>query len=295
MKHENVATASLTVGERPDHLSFGQVSKLSSLYSLSCPRQWAYNKLMQLPARKSKALWYGQALDAGATAYQEARVKGKPLDYCRRIGMTATQTALQQSELPADPPRRFVVDAFLILAEWLAQNSDPVAVQTEHEFTVWGSDGQIIKVIGRSDWIERSGVVVDLKWSGSARWTGEGEDIKWNEDWLHSPRDQVCFYHMARLAETRRAHIEAPIGNGRVVVVCASAQRKQAIVRAHDFTITEADMDRCIGAIIEADDIAGADRHPARPGDACRFCAYVDRCQADSARLAATDLELARV
>lgn len=289
-----MTTAALPVHPRPDHLSYGQVTKLSSVYSLSCPRQWAYARLMGLPARKGDGLQYGSALDAGATAYQEARVKGKPHDFARRCGMTATQGSLQASSLPANLDRQFVVDAFLVLADWLDANSSAEAVQTEHEFTVWGSDGEVIKVVGRSDWIEAGGRIVDLKWSGQNRWTGTEDDTAWNQDWLRAVHDQVTFYHMARLAGARRSGaMPAAGGLGRVVVVRAGVKHKTAIVRAHDFNISAADIERCTAAIVEADEIARSDRHPARPGDACKFCAYTDRCRIDLARLAATDQEVA--
>jgi PD-(D/E)XK nuclease superfamily len=293
--HANPAVGPLAVGPRPDHLSFNQVSKLSSLYPLSCPRQWAYRTLMGLPDRKGPALWFGGALDAGATAYQLARIKdSKDHEKARRTGFNAVVGALNVADLPAeDRPHTFVVDAALMLFDYLADTPLPAEVQSEHQFTVWGADGEIVKVIGRSDWIEQDGTTVDLKWSGTPRWDKSGN---WDESWLRQKRDQVCFYHMAQLAAKQRMWPDKEFsanGKGRILVVCHSTRRKAPVLQAVDFQLTYADINRCIGAIQEADAIAGSDRHPPRPGEACRFCKFVDRCQTDSARLASTDAEVA--
>ena len=171
----------------------------------------------------------------------------------------------------------------------------PASIQRDHVYMVRTLAGGQRKMIGYSDWIEPDGTIVDLKFTGSARWNAAGV---WAEDWLTEKRDQVCTYYMGRLYAERVGTPDPTspvIPRGKIVVVCASMYRKNPVVKEHTFTFDDELVAELADAVRDADNVAVSEYHEPRPGEACRWCSYTDRCKNDSRRFAPLTRELAMV
>lgn len=289
--------AELKLNAPPKHLSWSQVSNLSGLYRLSCPRQWAYYKLFGLTSPANANMICGALLDDAIQVFWMTRRRGE-------TSVAATAAAL--SFLEADAPRRewpdpdragdytaAVLGGMAAFADAHVAAPVPATCQDKHEFTVRGNDGALVKVIGFSDAIEADGTITDYKWTGKARWDREGN---WSQDYIAGKKDQLAIYYMARVAQAKRNVRMNPtlvVPRGRLTVVYGGLRVKTAQVRSIDIDLGEVDVARLVGAIKEADAVARGDRHPARPGDACGFCAFTDRCRDDLARTCGRTEELA--
>jgi hypothetical protein len=280
----------------PDHLSFSQITKLSMRYDSSCPRAWAYGKLIGLPYTPSKSMILGSALDQAVQVYFSRLLCGDSSQVAHVMGLESLERFFDTvAEWPADADKGahliMMSGAYTTFVEEYAMTAQVVAVQRPHEFFVRTADGER-KVIGFSDWIEADGTIVDLKFSGSAHWDGFGV---WREDWCARVHDQLTSYYMGRLSDERAGKPDgvAPVvPRGRVVCVVASLNRKSPVVKHRDFDLTTIDVAALADAAREADLTARADYHPMRPGPACGWCSYVDRCRSDNARLSTRTLEL---
>lgn len=267
---------------RPDHISFSQVKWLHPAYERSCPRSWAYEKLLGIPGDAGgPGLHCGKALDEGAQAFLVARLLGESPAGATMAALDCVGASCAASMLSVDYAVK-VGEAMRLLSDYLI-GVKPASVQEEHRFAVRGRDGQPINVLGYSDWITTDGVIVDLKWSGVARWDRDGN---WHQDWLSVVRDQLTTYRMARAMDTE-AYTPAPVTNAaRVVVVHHGLRKKEPELRTVDLTLDRGDAVRVAARIVEADAVAARGVYPARPSVACDRCPHQSRCRTDNDRFA---------
>lgn len=286
----------------PRRLSHSQISTLHPDNRWSCPRQWSYGYLMKLPRPASAAQCMGRMLDEAATGFWIARAEGKELP---AAVMDAEYAAYAENEKcewpPGDDKSRYMaaMDAIPELCGFLVshgQTPAAMSLQLSHEFTVRGTDGELVTVTGRSDWVEPgligTPVVVDFKTTGTRRW--DKDDVP-EADWLQRCREQITVYRLALAATGLPDGTVVPVaGPAAVVAACVSPSRKTPVFARFDFTITDADAELMLARIVEADELARREWHAPRPGDACGFCPFVERCRSDLRRGVMPDAEVAR-
>ncbi|HEV7680011.1 MAG TPA: PD-(D/E)XK nuclease family protein [Candidatus Dormibacteraeota bacterium] len=290
----------------PDHLSFSQVSALSGRFVRSCPRRWSYKKLFGMQDKPGTAMLCGTLIDQAAQTYLLRRQVNVEPEKARQAGLDQLMTQAPALEWPAstDVERytQLVAEGYTALTFYLGETV-PATVQERHEFTVRGEDGELVEMIGYSDWVTSDGVIVDLKWTGKARWNKDG---LWDEEWLREKRYQLVTYWTARAADRHRLDRANDMASaaglpvtpwsqasvtrvGRIVCVQHSLRQKQPVVKSIDLCLTLDDRAYMIGAIREADTIMRSGIHSPRPGLACQpypgiSCAFVDQCRHDLGR-----------
>lgn len=282
-------------------LSHSQITTLHPDNQWSCPRQWSYSTLMKLPRHPSAAICVGRMLDEAATRFWIE--VGEEHDFTTSV-MAAESAAHyegSQCEWPTGEDigakKQSAIDAVEELCRFLNMRCEPplaFGMQLTHEFTVRASDGELVTISGRSDWIESvvgRVAVVDLKTTGTRRW--DKNDVP-DEDWLRRCHEQVTVYRLGLAATGLPDGTAVPIdGPGVVIAACVSTRRKEPVFARFDFDVTQADADRVLARIVESDELARQATHPARPGDACSFCPFVERCRSDMDRLVRPDGEVA--
>jgi hypothetical protein len=288
----------------PTHLSWSQVSKLAGRYPYSCARAWAYDKRLGLPFVSSPALLLGSAIDAGANAFFKVRMAGGEIDTATEAAGTAAghewsarlAEATMNEALTPEREALYVQALGEALAVYCAARAEiiPGAVQQKHTFTVRAAAGHAITVIGYSDRIDADGTIVDLKYSGSAKWDSAGN---WNTEWVDEKRDQLAIYYLARIAEWNRFRNRVGAGDltatwggpevvprARLEVVYHRVGMRTPQFRLLDLEFHDADVERVVANIREADERARSGIYPARPGAACQWCSHVTRCREDEAQ-----------
>jgi hypothetical protein len=162
----------------------------------------------------------------------------------------------------------------------------PESVQEQHEWICPSDDGDI-RVIGFSDWIV-NGEICDLKFRGRAPWNNVGE---WDQTFVLPVVDQLHHYYFGRLYAAKRDNLPEPPDRGRVVVMVYSSSRRNPEIREYSVTLSRDLYPEIAASVIEAHGAQVSATHPPRPGAACEWCPYVERCRIDSARYAVrTDL-----
>lgn len=296
-------TAVATLQAPPDHLSFSQVQKLHPRYGRSCPRAWAYEKLLGVPRDSGgPGLHCGSALDRGASAYLLSRLLGAPPASAWVAADDAVRAYCAAAPWPAGTDTLAytakVIEGMEVLSHYLL-TAQPASIQEEHLYSVRRAptsldDYGVVPMVGYSDWIETDGTIVDLKWTGTARWSKDGT---WHRAWLDEKRDQLTTYWIARMAEQAAygdTYTPAPVtAQARLVVVYHNLKLKTPVLRTIDLTLNVGDRATMLGVIREADVIANRGQYPARPGAACERCPHLDRCRDDNARLEPNVTELA--
>lgn len=291
------------LGAIPDHLSFSQITALSKRYARSCPRSWAYDKLLEARrvSKPAPGMLVGLIVDRSIQAYWGSRLVGHKPELVRSITFGEANKQVQkvadQWREPAKSAQYVTIamECLEALYEYVSQiNGLPLGVQTQHK---WLCDNGVedtkITVIGNSDWIESDGTIVDLKYSGRASWNSEGV---WNPGWVQRVTDQLFHYYLGRrwqvyqVNQQRRAlgqpELEVPAAKGKIVCITHALNRKSPEVRDYhiDFDLTM--YQEIADSVREAWNAQHAEAHPPRPGDACDFCPYVARCQRDNERYA---------
>ncbi len=283
----------------PDHLSWSQISRLSTAYPRACPRQWAYGRLLGLLPSSTDGTGrkIGRILDDAVAVMfvtrLDAATDGEAIVLADML--RTAEDGIETAEFPADKAEAYaglVLAAIEVLYEALLAVR-PATVQETHDFYVHRlTGGEPIKVVGRSDWVTVDGVIVDLKWTGRKPWTADGE---WDEGWLTEKRDQTALYWLGRQAAAQRAELPAPPPRARILVVSGMVPRphkdgtrgKASVsMNSYDFTFTADDRLRMIERVREADAAQHAPTHPALPGEHCQFCDYLAICRTDQARTA---------
>ena len=277
--------------EVPTYLSFSQLTKLSSRYRNACPRAWAYNKLMGLPGGVGNGMILGRSLDNAVTSFFQRRILGDTFDSAYESALREVSAAINADGNGfEDNAKRERSEYVEMMERALATFADvyrdhiPASLQHDHVYEVRTEGFGNVRMVGYSDWIDADGVINDLKWSGAAKWDADGV---WYDDYLAQVRDQICTYYMGRVYAERMGVLDATapvVPRGRVVVVTGKVNSKTIAVKAHDFEFTDELVKEIADAVREAVEIAHADRHPARPGDMCSYCPYLERCRSDSAR-----------
>lgn len=271
---------------RPDHISFSQLTQLSSAYRLACPRKWAYAKLFDFPdIGAGRSMMVGKALDAGVQSYWRARIVGLSAENAELLAEQSRREALAEmapKDAMATAAERLSSECLTLFIKEHRDSEPPASVQEEHVFTVRGTDNEIVSVLGYSDYILTDGRIVDLKFSGSPRWDSAGF---WQEVWLTEKRMQLTMYAMARHAVLTPSETFQP-AKGRLTVLTHAVNRKAPQIRSIDLSILPWDVEAIVTQIREADAIARSGFHPPRPGIACQWCSYTERCRLDLARTA---------
>jgi hypothetical protein len=271
----------------PDHLSFSQLRALSTRYARSCPRKWAYERILNIetPDRPGPALLCGKIVDEAVTALLQARMMGWSEN---TQGMMMTKSVEDNLELwapsfpqgKAEAYARIIMEGAAALRTFLVDVA-PVTVQEEHVWHLRGADKREITMVGYSDWVESDGTIVDLKWRGSPPWNRLGE---WDQSYLSAIYDQLSVYYVGRMAAAKKVELSAvPPARGRVVVLSHALNRITPVVRQYDFEITPAMVRDVMDVVREADAAQHAETHPARPGPQCERCDFLERCRTDSA------------
>lgn len=199
---------------------------------------------------------------------------------------------------------------------FLTSEGDKAAAvcQDRHEFKIDLGDRKVT-IVGYSDRIDQDGTLVDHKLSGSPRWT-EIDDpdwtppedapervwnertkrwnkakkpeapklLQWEQRYLSEKSDQLLCYALSRWAEEkRRGEALDPPLNGKARLVVVYAKRSLKVPQVHSVEI-DLDFDRgqeLLYRFGQAERIVQAGRFPLRPGKACDFCSFVERCRAD--------------
>jgi len=282
----------------PNHFSFSQVTRLSSRYKSACPRSWAYNRLVGLPGGMGNGMILGRALDSAVTSFFQRRILGDN----PAVAMAAAQPIIVE-EITSNVqwveqrhPRSDYVEmmntAFAAFCEEYAAHI-PASLQHDHVYEVATPPYGNTRMVGYSDWINQDGVINDLKWSGATKWDKDGT---WYPDYLFQVRDQLCTYYMGRLFAERSGVLDASapvVPRGRVIVVSGSINRKTPAIKSYEFEFDDELVAAVADATREAVAIAHGIAHPARPGDHCSFCPYLERCRKDSARFVPITAEMA--
>jgi hypothetical protein len=281
-------------------LSWSQIHQLAPDYELACPRQWAYQRVLRLPTTGSVAMYAGGAVDAGLTALLAARMKrrkeDRAIDLAKRAGRDRLDESLAALQEPLHEEQAAAYGQLVETAiEHFARERGrlvPAAVQTEHAYTVRQRDGALVTVVGWSDRIDKDGVVVDHKFSGVPRWKNGGDE--WDEAWVRERRDQLCLYWLARRAERKRGEGRRTpvVPRARLEVIYAKVGLRTPQLRALELEFGPEDEERALEAVRTAYETVRDGRLPARPGPACRWCSFRDRCVDDEKRrgLAFVDL-----
>lgn len=270
----------------PKHLSFSQMTKLSSRYERACPRSWAYNKRFGLPGGFGNGMILGRALDEAVQSFFGRRqFADRAGDAFAAALPVIAETIMSGQWTEQKRPRKDYVEmmenAFHAFVE-VYRDLLPASIQRDHVYEVATPRGRR-RMVGYSDWIDADGTINDLKYSGSARWNADGD---WYPEYVATVRDQICTYYMGRVYAERVGVLDATapvVPRGRVVVVHAQINRKEPVVKSLDFEFTDELVGEIADAVREADAIAASDYQPPRPGPACQWCAYVERCQSDLA------------
>lgn len=281
-----------------DHLSYSQISQLSSRYKYSCARKWAYERIAGVPTYSGMPLICGSAFDAGANTYFESIMRGAPwdeaLDFAKEEAGSVFDTLLLTENLRENPGAKSgqYKESMLIALHHFGVLSKDVKVgltQQRHEFTVRASDGYVRTILGFSDRIDTDGCIVDHKYTGSPKVDSQGN---WDMEWVGEKRDQLVVYWLSRMAEYQRALASGEAWNqppvepqGKLVVVCMRSNSKTPTIKEYKMEFDNSDRDRVLSIISESDRTARSGRYPMRPGDACQFCSALERCRSDAAKV----------
>jgi hypothetical protein len=279
--------------EVPNHLSFSQLTKLSPRYANSCPRSWAYNRLIGLPGGMGNGMILGRALDNAVTSFFQRRMIGDNPAVAASAAYHEIPDAIlensqwQEQKRPREDYVEMMSTAYTAFVDKYVAHI-PASLQHDHVYEVATPPFGNTRMVGYSDWIDDDGVINDLKWSGSPKWDGDGV---WYPDYVAQVRDQICTYYMGRLYAVRAGVLDATaplVPRGRVVVVTGKITQKSPVIKTLDFEFTDALVAEIADAVREAVAVARAPEHPARPGGYCSFCPYLERCRNDSAVFAPT-------
>ena len=285
----------------PDHLSFSQITALSKRYARSCPRSWAYDKLLGATrvSKPAPGMLVGLIIDRSIQAYWGSRLIGDKPELVRSTTFAEADRQIAKAaggwREPAKSSAYITMALECLEAVYEYVNSTeglPLGVQTKH---AWLCDNGVgykpIKVIGNSDWIEADGTIVDLKYSGRASWNSNGE---WNAGYVQHVTDQLFHYYLGRrwqvfqVNQGRRAlgqpELEVPAARGKIVCVTHAINRKAPEVRDYVIEFDLSMYTEIADSVREAYAAQHSPKHPPRPGDACDFCPYVARCQRDNER-----------
>lgn len=285
------------LGER---LSWSQIHQLVPEYELACPRQYAYQRVARLPITTNASMAAGSAFDEGLNVLLRARIEGRPEGEALELAWRAAAANLEQrlARLPEPPDQeRAAAYAAMIevaIADFAKERADlvPAAVQVEHSYTVRMRDRRLVTVVGWSDRIDRDGTIVDHKFSGMPRWRNGGGE--WDQAWVRERRDQLCLYWLARRAEARRGLPQpAPVvARARLEVMYQKLGLASPQLRSLELEFGEEDEQRALAALRVAYETIAARRFPARPGPACRWCSFRERCTSDEERRGTAFAEL---
>jgi hypothetical protein len=280
----------------PNHLSFSQLTKLSTRYKNACPRAWAYNKLIGLPGGIGNGMILGRALDTAVTSFFQRRMLGdNPATAAAGSMGEIADTIIGNAQwtevkAPQQQYAEMMLTAFTAFVDKFVAVI-PASVQHDHVYEVATPPYGNTRMVGYSDWIDEDGTIVDLKWSGAPKWNADGE---WYPEYVAQVRDQICTYYMGRLYAVRAGVHDATaplVPRGRVVVVTGKINQKSPVIRSLDFEFDDALIKEIANAVREAVEIARSPYHPAMPGSQCSFCPYAERCRDDSSRfVVATEL-----
>lgn len=273
----------------PKQLSFSLMQQVHPAYPYACPLKMAYSRILRLPWQRTPAMAVGSALDVAANAYFELRIEGADEMAAGAKAWELGEAHLEEERLSADlfrDDRQYEAYIKLLEGAWAAfvnheGGADALRVQDRHEFTLRMPDGAIVPIVGYSDRIDRDGTIVDLKFSGSTRWTAEGA---WNEDYVSEKRDQLLTYFLARQAVERRtgtALFPPVTGRARLVVIYHKTENKKAQHRALDMALDMSQAQPLLERYAQTWQILTEQRFPARPGRPCGFCSFVTECRED--------------
>jgi hypothetical protein len=274
--------------QTPVRLSWTRVALLVGDYAGACPRRYAYRYVAGLPAPSTSALVAGTAYDHGLRALFEARRLGETeTSALAAAHQHAEETLTARWAETGEPDDRLTETLALVreaVAHFAAKRPGlvPAALQSEHRFTVRVGD-EVVTVVGWSDRIDADGTLVEHKWSGSPRWRHGAEGQEWEAEWAASARDQLTLYWLARRAEAARGLPQpAPVvPRGRVEVLFQRRGLTEPQLRCLELTFGPEDEARVLQAVANAWAVIRAGRFPARPGPACRWCPYQERCRGD--------------
>lgn len=275
--------------EVPNHLSFSQLTKLSTRYANACPRAWAYNKLIGLPGGVGNGMILGRALDTAVTSFFQRRILGdSAVTAAAAAGpeIFATIADSPQWEEQKKPRADYVAmmeTAFAAFVDKYVAHI-PASLQHDHVYEVATPPYGNTRMVGYSDWIDADGVINDLKWSGAPKWNADGE---WYPEYVAQVRDQICTYYMGRVYAERKGVLDATapvVPRGRVVVVTGKINQKTPAIKTLDFEFSDELVAEIANAVRDAVATARGEFHPALPGNACSWCPYLERCRGDSSR-----------
>ena len=216
----------------PNHLSFSQLTKLSTRYKSACPRAWAYNKLIGLPGGMGNGMILGRALDSAVTSFFQRRMLGDNPATAAAAAMTEIPDTIMQNaqwtemKAPREDYVKMMLTAFTAFVDQYVAMI-PASVQHDHVYEVSTPPFGNTRMVGYSDWIDEQGVIHDLKWSGAPKWNADGE---WYPEYVAQVRDQICTYYMGRLYAVRAGVLDATaplVPRGRVVVVHGKSIRNR--------------------------------------------------------------------
>lgn len=261
---------------------------LDPSYKFACGRKWGYSRILQLREPPNARLIAGRAYDEGINALLGARMAGlsaaEALNTAWTLAAVVFDQGIEGLPEPLEEDQAYsyttMVEAAITCFHREMPGLVPAALQTDHSYTVRTADGGSVSVRGRSDYLEADGTIVDNKLSGLARWNREGE---WDEAWVAEHRDQLIFYWLARKAEERRGVAQpAPVvPRARFDVLHAQIGLKEPKLRSLVLEFDIEDERRALAAVRNASAIIRDGRLAARPGPACDFCGFRDRCRED--------------
>lgn len=273
----------------PLHLSFSQVLKLAPGFKYACPRSWAYDKRLGLPFVSSVPIEMGKAFDEACNVYLNQRIAGAEylaatnlaFDTGQACWIATRETVPCVAEMDDAKWNRHLNALGYAMHAFTEMYRDvtPAAVQVKCEFSFKTFSGGTFRNFGYADWIDQDGTIVDNKLTTSDKI----KDGEWDARWVSEKRDQIGVYWLSRVFEARRDRTEEPAPKGRLVVCFVNMRTKEPKARIDtlDFDFTDYDRERIIGYYREAHRTAQSGHYPARPGDACGFCSYKDRCRKD--------------
>ena len=276
----------------PSNLSFSLMQLLHPAYPFACPLKMAYSRILRLPLQRTPAMAVGSALDEAANGYFTMIRDGHDRMEAGEKAWALGEAHLEEEREKA--PELFTNERGSTFAEyetllkdaWAAflnneGGADALLVQDEHIFTLRVPSGDIVKVRGYSDRIDRDGTIVDLKYSGSPRWSKEGV---WNDEYLSEKRDQLLTYFLARQATERRtgtALFPPVTGRARLVVIYHKLGNKKAEHRAIDMQLDMEQARPVLERFAQTWGLIEEQRFAPRPGRPCGFCSYVTECRED--------------
>ncbi|PZR66773.1 MAG: hypothetical protein DLM66_12790 [Candidatus Dormiibacter spiritus] len=269
-------------------LSWSQVAMVEPSYKFACGRKWGYSRILQLREPPGIRLIAGRAYDEGINALLGARMAALSASEALNTAWKVAAVSFDQGiEGFREPLEKAQADSYAVMVEAAIAcfhrelpGLVPAALQSDHSYTVRTADGGSVSVRGRSDYIEPDGTIVENKLSGLARWNREGE---WDEAWVAEHRDQLVLYWLARRAEERRGIAQpAPVvPRARFDVIHAHVGLKEPKLRSLVLEFDVEDERRALAAVRNANAIIRDGRLSARPGPACDWCGFRDRCRAD--------------